>query len=1489
MIEEVDKVRASNEGHAFHIVWTARICLRLLDPKEKLTAVTVENISPSDSVTSQGMREGILKVDTAEYYGGESFTESKKVVYQQLKYSPTRHTTEWKAGEVAEVITAFAKIYNELCNTYGDVKAAKKAQFQFVTNRPVAKALKEGLSAAHMGSATTGKTKRAFDSLRNAAKILSDKRFRSFAGLVSFQAGTSDRKTQSYELSTSIARYLPGKDTLAILNLEDKIRNKALLSGDKKPIKRLDVLQSLGIPSEEDLLPAPPSADFHLPSDFISRLQEQSIAQDIIDSNVPVIIHAPGGVGKSMLALRLPQLMPIASESVVFDGFADGLYRDPSSPRHRHDRALVQIANELAFRGLCDPLLPTNQADTGQYIAAFLHRLEQASAVVQRNSSKAVVLIILDAADNSQMGAEHETIHGKSFARDLLQVANIPKGCRIVALARTERVDTHLYPSPTTKKVKLNPFTLAETGTYLRKKYPHADDQSIKEFHRLTSENPRVQSNELSFGGTLTEVLLRLGKNPLTVDKIIGRQLEEAVVKIKQHTASPEQIDRLCIGLAALPPLVPIHILAKAAQIPEALVRSFIAEMGRSLMELDGAVHFRDEPVDTWFRQTFGKKEQYGNLIDAIRPLTEEPYVSSALPELMWQAGRIDDLMNLATGDEALPKDDQVERRRIVLKRIQYALKAAVQKQRHLDIAKLALRGGEEAASNNRQTKLFFDNADLLVVLFGAKRTQEIVFRHHAKKWLGSEFAHGAAMLVGDPQYHGEARNMLRSAENWLDYWATFPTEERQKQPIDNEDRAAMALAHLRLHGAKALVRYLSRWSPAEISFTCGSIIINRLIDTSEFDLIEEIAKASTKNPYLILAIAHELSKIGKVPKRASVEIAIKKLRPKLKEILDYKNGRSALISLAEAGARVLPKNNTYLLPFLKRCALPIKDWAYSSGTDENRSPFLRSVCLIAVLKKREIELRDVISKKLTESLDKNRDSRDIREAKETLGVVLPIYKVRAEIIANRSKIDVGTRIQSALDSTKGSWGWGDRKSPIANEFVRTWISTLSYSGQVTNANIKKLETWMEKEDTMFTLPTHTLLTRITARAPLLNAAERFANKVKSICENERTDADSIADSYVKLSRAVIPLGQGEAASYFKDALDVVSRFGQETFERWETIVALANKAGNPSAPDPELAYRFARAGEVVHTQLADSFGWSTAIVNIAKLCPSSAWAIMSRWLDRGEGWIGDILPACAKFMVEAGLLSPTIAASLHTFPDNHNLSTYIDTFLEKESDQAKRALIIEIFSHDILIRGDWGQAKSLQEVAKKYGISNPELEAASTFAKTIKQPKQDREEWRKSSKKKDPKVNWKKVLGKRAFLTSEDIDAAYRSIIPLRPYYPVKELYTRIRKRIPRGKETDYLYAVINSSELEYWGVFHEIQDAIAAWKTRASFQSSISNIITAFTKQNAIECLKSSGAFDYRFKELSSISGLSDADLTKVLLEGAVDSIEKMNAESF
>ena len=105
---------------------------------------------------------------------------------------------------------------------------------------------------------------------------------------------------------------------------------------------------------------------------MIVREQYQDLLAKVVESEMPVVIHVPGGVGKTSFATYAKNALPNGSIAIVYDCFGAGSYRNSSSIRHRPREAFVQIVNELAVEGLCDPLI--NREDDTHDLMRMLRR-----------------------------------------------------------------------------------------------------------------------------------------------------------------------------------------------------------------------------------------------------------------------------------------------------------------------------------------------------------------------------------------------------------------------------------------------------------------------------------------------------------------------------------------------------------------------------------------------------------------------------------------------------------------------------------------------------------------------------------------------------------------------------------------------------------------------------------------------------------------------------------------------------------------------------------------------------------------------------------------------------------------------------------------------------------------------------------------------------------------------------------------------------------
>jgi hypothetical protein len=724
-----DSVAYSRAGDVFHYRWAARRCLRLIYPNSCLTKLYIEG-SPEVE------KAGELVIDVSEY---STYDDGKKRIdYYQLKHTTVREDEPFTISDLKDTFTGFAARYlQHKKENNPDISAIS---FTIITNRKVADSFRANLSAIIKKEKVDDVFKKTIERYTG----LSEEDLVSFCSMVHLEDGEGNYNIQKDELRIELAQLIAGSiENAQIENLIALVQEKVLPDSDGG-IHREDVLKRFGITSEKELYPAPAKWDELV--NIIERKQHVILKDSIGGSLHPVIVHAAGGVGKSVFCRQLINSLPDESLGFAYDCFGAGSYRERSKSRHKHRDALVQITNELASKGLCDPLIVQNTTLEEDIMRKFLQRLDVSVKSLKKVTDTAQLFILIDAADNAEMAAKEYT--QSCFAHELLR-ERMPDGCKLVLLCRTERIHL-LQPQSFITQLELESFSEIETLENLKKWFPDANEKDGAEFHRLTSGNPRVQANALDVKyGSVNELLASLGPSGTTVDKQIEHQLNAAISKIKDQLPQEHhhQIDSLCVGLASLPPHIPIDVLSKVADVSIEHVKSFVSDIGRSLWLYDTSIQFRDEPTETWFRNKFlANKENCEEYIRALEPIAHQlTYIAEVLPQLYLQAGQYDKLIAIALSDDYLPENNPIDARNIRVYRLQFAFKAALKLKNYKDAIKLAMRAGEEVAGNKRQLALFRSNIDLLTILQSKEKVQEIAFKRLlSSNWDGSENVYSA-------------------------------------------------------------------------------------------------------------------------------------------------------------------------------------------------------------------------------------------------------------------------------------------------------------------------------------------------------------------------------------------------------------------------------------------------------------------------------------------------------------------------------------------------------------------------------------------------------------------------------------------------------------------------------------------------------------------------------------------------------------------------
>lgn len=1489
-------VRASRDGDQFHYLWAARRCLRLLSPSSGLAAITIEGASPTEFPIGGAVETGEEVIDVGEYYGSQNIAQATLVRYIQLKHSTLQANVPWAPSGLEATLAKFALRYVEMRKRLGSESIAGKLEFQFVSNRPISddllQAIEDAAREAPPRSPSELKKLEEFTNLQGADLA-------AFCKLLRMDGGQAGYWAQRNLLFQDVRGYLPEADIDGPLQLKELVTQKALSQNLADPsITQKDVLRALRV-DEADLFPA--RCLIEPATGAVSREQEGDLIAAIVNARArPVLIHAAGGVGKTVFATRIQTGLPPGSVCILYDCFGNGEYRNPSRYRHRHKTGLVQIANELAAEGFCHPLIPASTADASAYLSAFLHRLNQVVESIRAANPDALVCLAVDAADNAQIAAD-EIDEPRSFPRDLLRV-QIPDGVRLVVLCRTER-RARLDPPPNTLQQELRPFSRNETAAHLRHYFPDATERDIDEFHWLSSHNPRVQAMALSRDALLSDILRRLGPNPSTVETAIEGLLEDSITKLRDLAPAAErgQIDRICTGLALLRPFVPISVLASISGVDEAAIKSFAIDLGRPLHLAGETIQFFDEPAETWFQQRFkAKPSDLTAFLQVMKPLApSSAYVASALPSLMLEAGQYPELVEMALSSKALPTTSRIERRNIELHRLQFALKASLHIGRNADAAKLALKAGGESAGHGRESALLQSNTDLAAALLDTERIEEIGSRGvFGAAWFGSRNAYEAGLMAGKPELIGEARSRLRVAEEWLWNWSRLPDEQRQKEQITDADIAELALAHFQVHGASACAKSLHAWTPPAISFRAGRIVARRLVDHGRYQDVTELARAAGDNLWLVLAATLELRAVHRNPPIEVVERAVRLLLGSGVKLDDSRRfppdeaPLAGITAIVAAAAKLSVSGYDELAQILTRYLPDSPPLGLSSEFSDIRFTLLRAYTLRAALRSETVMLEDLAHPELRQKMERNprSHSQEEHEFQEKVGALLPWHRLWVDVLLGRTAPDaVPAAIASAQSESAKMRSTGYRQDwHVLNEVARIWIEVLVETGAA-DGSLEELNRWIDSLERPLFTPTLTYFARMAAGTESFkHYAPQYANRAFQLTSDEREDAEMKAEVYVDLARAMLAANPAEARAYFDEAVEVAGKIGDENLSRWAAILDLAGRAADSGLPAPEIAYKLARCAELTHQYVVRDkhFDWGGTVRAIAGLCPSSSLAILSRWRDRRFGWPEEILPVAVRFLLERGDLDGRTALALIGFRAQWKPVELIASALAACATQTEKQSAASFVSRYMVLHGHGRSTwRALKDVLASRGLAVPDLDDRISFGERADGPAHAETEAPPSphSRQRD----WGPVFGDADLTSANGLSLAYsRFRVGRAPLYS-EEFFAEACRRVPAGREAKFVRALPHVKGITLYDLRHLLEQLPGEWRDQLSLKHALVDTLKAFCRAFCFE-ITAGGYYEvFPFELASELCGFTRIDAAGHVLSALAEGTEPLGAK--
>lgn len=1286
-----DKVRASRDGHEYHEAWAARKAMQLLWPDSNLFAIAIEGPSPTDQEISSA--ETVDISDITLYFGKfPTFERAALTTIAQLKYSVADSDTDFRVSHAKKTISKFATAFLDLRSRYGVQAVRDKLDFEIVTNRPIYAPFRNAIDALAIGVICVGEEKKQTDQFK-VASGLKGASLKEFASKCKMIGLSGDLPAKWNDLTGVIVNWTGANDLRAVARLErlkKMVRDKAGTAGTRKNlIKRADVLEALGVSDPEDLLPCPSTLAYV--GDVVEREQLGDVLTLLPLCSKPLLIHAASGVGKTVFMDSLAAAVDEESEIVFFDCFGGGAYRSPEDARHLPKKGLVHIANTLAFRGLCDPILPDN-SDVEALLVTFRRRLLQCVEALKMSTSGRPLVLFIDAIDNAELFACERS--EKSFPILLLESLHhdpIP-GAKLVVSCRTER-----RPNTFARchEIELQPFSAEETAVYLRSRVKKVTEAEISVAQARSGGNPRVLEYLVKSGRGLfdeSEV-----EKEVELGDLIQLRINDALAAATEHGYTQENLGAFLAGLAVLPPPVPLDEYAGAHGMEKSAIESFAVDL-RPLLERTGqGLIFRDEPTETFVRSQYASSNKTLKLVakNLLARQDVSVYAARALPNLLHLLNDGKKLFELAF-DDRLPKSikSTVGKRNIRYARLKAAIRHAAINEDCNRLLRLIVELSTIAAGDQRGAEYILDFPDLVVVANDVDATRRLF--ETRTRWPGARHARLtiANTLSGDLD---EAYRHAVTTHDWIDHYSRSDDEDKRHEAAPERlDIAAIPFLLVTQGRVEQAVQMLEGWREWYVFEVCEYLTrYFHLAQNLGTQLDRKLGKfARAGNSIGLLTASLSFQDLSRVWKKDCISRLTKLCKKATKLHLSdpgYQNDRVYRLQdglrKASAIALALGLTNEALSISLRAPHRRPDIWSFRDHFYHRDvfSCIFRSA-IVAAANKKTVHEKDIlpdalfpISKPIRRSLTGNRFREAVKkrllkctqsvgreEEKTERKTALSFEEIRYAHDFLDNRMQPLLNLTNALSTVLSASARGVDRA--FKEFVTVWDDARKKRDAFRSGEIDQFFHMLGLDAALFLVwarselkegsiehflsilhshfaTAHTLIqiVAILARRESLHTlAGGQAVKARAIIEKE-DDVTHRASLLAMLGRAMLPASTAEAAAYFGAGLEQMDAIGSGDYEFLNELLLFASTMkGNDL--DQRDFHTLTNICELNLGGEPEKFFWGAFAKGLSKAAGPRILAKISRWDDRSKVSLESTMLPCLTALVEDEKIDVDIA-----------------------------------------------------------------------------------------------------------------------------------------------------------------------------------------------------------------------------------------------------
>jgi len=1361
-----DTVGPSRDGHEFHEAWAARKAMQLLLPRDGLVGIAVEGLSEKDE--SLASQEATDVADLTLYYGEDVyFDAADRVEILQSKYSPKQAQKEFRASDAKKTITKFAQSYRDHLANYGQAATSQKLFFELITNRPIFSELLAAVEGLASGLQLRGEALKQANQFKVAAGLTGDA-IKEFASKFLLRGLSGSLKDTKGDLRKMLVDWSATSDTMArarLGDLRDMVRKKAgYEEGHLNIIRQVDVLSALELSDVDDLLPC--SARLVDVGEVVPREQLPNAIARIPSLTKPLLIHAEGGVGKTVFLESLASALSDEHEVVFFDCFGGGAYRSPEDGRHLPNRGLVHIVNELACRSLCDPILPGSNNPEFLF-STFRKRLTQCVKTLATANESRKLIIFIDAIDNAAEFAKERKQH--AFPTQLIESferSGPVSDVKIIISCRSHRIEKSLGDL-SYEDFELQPFSLSETDTYLNSRMEDISADEIRVAQARSNGNARILEHLVSNDRELLDVSEI--DRPIVLDDLLQKRIDNALSEAVRRGYKKKEINAFLAGLSVLPPPVPLSEYAEAHGMAIGAIESFAADLAPLLEQTEHGMTFRDEPTETLVRNRYGSQTSALRAV-ARNLLTRQDksvYAARSLPGLLQRLGDGKKLFKLAFDDRfPIAISSTVGQRRIRYARLKAAVMHASAHSDNNSLVKLLVELSSVAASDQKGEDFILNNPDLVVNAQDADALRRLF--ETRTKWPGARHARLTIANLLSFAPDDAARHYSNTCE-WVRHDLQNDNDDHFRPRPEHIDHAAVPL-YLILQGrskdALNFMLYLHDWYGFEVCeelFSLLRYVISR--NPAQKNVLGDfIAKTSSAIDCLTGALSFaELSdnqrpdvitRLGRACKRKT-KFKLIGTRTKQRSY-DFSDGlRKASVIAASHGMEEAALAISLRAPHERpRIWTLVTNWS-----DRDSFPFLFRLSLVSAAKGKDIAERDLLPQELLPHAKGVPRAISFEELKATIKRRVSAQQRKEwekdkETAKQRSQDSLNSevdrflkyRLPSLLRLTRAMtalWAasrgsadkpfkelldvWADIRLDKENRYYEQqfnpYFQPLGLSivlfalwsrSDLKATSVRRFLAHLDEQDFKDASTLIQFVSIINRNQQWDEIAAKQAVKAKELIDRE-DDVETRSSLYARLARAILPVSESDAEEYFRIGLEQLDSIGSGDHSFTYELLSFASSVKGKELPEKDF-HTLTNICELNMSCDEHKFPWGAFGAAMSKTAGIRGLAKLSRWHDREKINFSYTLLPYLTALLRDQKISPKYALALNRLAEPAELWECNSSTFEKAlqgTQTADAKILISEFINQFLDNhpgiASSSTVKEIAEIAKcVLGSSNP-------------------------------------------------------------------------------------------------------------------------------------------------------------------------------------